>query len=91
MDKDTKAAILTACDENYSGYSDSQIEGEIIRQIKLRKDHAQTRKDYMDSYKELIDECDLKIDFLIGRIGEQDEDDLEAQADAILEAGEVHE
>jgi len=85
MDKDTKSAILAACDENYSGFNEQQIETEIIRQIKMRKDHASTRKDYMDSYKELVDECDLKIDYLIGRIGETEEEDLEAQADEILE------
>ena len=68
MDKASKDAVLAACEENYSGYTQDQLEVELVREIKLAKGHAETRKDYMDSYKELIDECKVKVDYIIGQI-----------------------
>ena len=68
MDAASKAAVIAACEETYSGFSQDTLELELVRQIKLGKGHAETRKDYMDSYKELVDECALKVDYIVGKI-----------------------
>ena len=35
MEAASKAAIIAACEENYSGYSEDALEAEVIRQIKM--------------------------------------------------------
>jgi hypothetical protein len=51
-----------------------QLKNEILLQLKQKLDHIDSRKDYMQSYGELIKDCDNKIlycaervDYLVGQ------------------------
>lgn len=55
-------------EEQYSELSIQQLEDELIRQVKAKADHEQSKKDYIKSYSELIKECKNAIQYIVERI-----------------------
>lgn len=52
----------------YGELSVQQLEDELVRQVKAKADHEQSKKDYAKSYGELIKECKDAIQYIVERI-----------------------
>ena len=68
----TRQDRATRLRETYEGqfgsFNEQQLETEIIRQLKLKKDHEETKKANAKAYGEYIREAQDAIDYCVERI-----------------------
>jgi hemerythrin-like domain-containing protein len=67
----------------FGEYTIQQLEEEIIRQIKSKADHQESKKAYAKTYSDLIKDCNSAIEYVVGRIDYlQHEEAVAAQLEA---------
>lgn len=76
----------------YEDMSLTELKDEVIKNLKLIKTNEASKKDYMDSFKETINDLKDRVEVLIYWIGvketEKERAGLETAAEKALEGGE---
>lgn len=84
---ENRAQRLREAFEGQYGELDVQaLEDELVRQVRMKADHENTKKDYAKSYGALIKECKDATDYIVERI---DYLQHEAQVANVLEQGHL--
>jgi hypothetical protein len=67
--QETKAQELReAFEGQYGELTVQQLEDELVRQVKTKADHEQSKKDYAKSYGELVKNAQDSITYIVERI-----------------------